>query len=99
MKTLKFSRKKHSALLLFFFSLKVRVAMAFTAETPGLHPSLHEGMGRTYGRFGHKQIGCIDNQILLPMVLRCALFARARSPFQNEAQVVFKFLIRLQWNL
>ena len=73
--------------------------MAFTAETRGLHPSLHEGMGRTYGRFGHKQIGCIDNQILLPMVLRCALFARARSPFQNEAQVVFKFLIRLQWNL
>ena len=36
MQTLKFSRKKDSALLLFFFSFKVRVAMRVTAEMCGM---------------------------------------------------------------
>ena len=35
MKTLKLSRKKESASLLFFLSLKVRAAVRFTAETRG----------------------------------------------------------------
>ena len=36
MQTLKFSRKKDSAFLLFFFSFKVRVAMRFTAKMCGM---------------------------------------------------------------
>ena len=43
---------------------------------------------RTDGRsgYGHvttKIFGCIGYQIFLPMVLRCACFARPRAPLQN----------------
>ena len=58
MLTLKFSRKKESALLLlYFFSLKVWVAMQFTAETRGclkckISPRLSWTGGRTYASYG-----------------------------------------------
>ena len=31
-----------------------------------------------------KFLGCIDNQIFLPMVLRCARFGRGRAPLKTQ---------------
>ena len=60
--------------------LKVRVAMRFNAETRGylkckISPRLTPMGGHTYGRLRTifsepKFLGCIDNEIFLPMVLR-----------------------------
>ena len=90
MQTLKFSRKKDSALLLFSFlseslgghaiyrrNAQVLVTRNFTTAYMN---------GWTYvcahGRFFQNQnfFGCINNQIFLPMVLPCARIARAMSP-------------------
>ena len=63
--------------------------MRFTAEIASIwnakfHPGIHEGVDvRTDVRtiFSElKFLGCIDNQIFLPMVLR---FARARAPLKT----------------
>ena len=66
--------------VVFFLSLKFRVAMRFTAETRGylkckISPRLTWMGGRKYGRVrtifsGPKFLGCIDNQVFLPTVLR-----------------------------
>ena len=64
--------------VVFFLSLKVRVAMRFTAETHGyLNSKIFTPpyiTGWTYGTIlsEPKFLGCIDNQIFLPMVLSCA---------------------------
>ena len=61
-----------------FLSLKVRVAIQFTAKTCGtwngkFHPSLHEGWTYIGALFSEpKFLGCIDYQIFLHMVLHCA---------------------------
>ena len=91
MQTRKFSRKKESALLLLFLSLKVREAMRFTAETcrnvrvlemQNFIPAYMQGW--TYASRTiieePKFLGCIDYQIFLPMVLLYASFAHARAP-------------------
>ena len=79
---IKISRRKESALLLLFLSQKVREGMRFTAETPGpwnakVYPGLHEevDVGTYLVRtiFSEpKFLGCINDQIFLTMVLRCA---------------------------
>ena len=85
--TLKLSRKKESASLLFFFFLFLGVRR-FTSETGGclkckIPPWLTWRGIRTYWRvrtifLEPKFMGCIDNQIFLPIVLRCE--ARVRAP-------------------
>ena len=80
--TLKFSRKKD------FLSLKVRAAVQFTAETGSVlemqnfTSTYMKGRTdvRTYVRMDEISLGCINKQIFLPMVLRCARFACARPP-------------------
>ena len=80
----------HCCCCCFFLSLKVRVAMRFTAETRGflkckISPLLTWRGGRTYA--------CIDNQIFLLMMLRCARFSLAReSSFKRQKPHLFKRL-------
>ena len=90
MQTLKLSRKKKIGfVVVILLSLKVWVAIRFTAEkregswNTKFHPGLHERW--TYVRTilrEPKFLGFIlwDNQIFLPMVLRCALLAREGAP-------------------
>ena len=77
-KTLKFSRKIESALLLLYFSLSkspggyaIYRRNARLLEMENFTPAYMKG-GSTYERFSH-------NQIFIPMVLRWARFRRARE--------------------
>ena len=89
MQTLKLSRKKESVLLLlFYYLLKSGLLYDLPRKREGswntkFHPGLHEGW--TYVRTilrEPKFLGFIlwDNQIFLPMVLRCARLASAGAP-------------------
>ena len=88
--TLKFSRKKDSALLLFSFLSQSLSGHAIyrlntrVLETRNFTTAYMNGWTYVcaHGRFSQNQnfFGCIDNQIFLPMVLPCARFALAMSP-------------------
>ena len=60
--------------------------MRFTAEIASIenakfHPGVHEGVDVRTIFSELKFLGCIDNQIFLPMVLR---FAPARAPLKTN---------------
>ena len=58
---------------------------AWVIEMQKFHPGLHEGVDvRTDVRriFSDQILGRMDNQIFLPMVLRCTRLARERAPLK-----------------
>ena len=80
-----------SASLLFFLFLKVRVAMQFTIETREyltceiLPLSYMKGWTCVRTIFSEiKFLGCIDNKMILPMVLRFAHFKRESEAYNNN---------------
>ena len=83
MQTLKFKSEERIGFVVVVFSLKVRVAMRFTAEPAGtwnriFQSGLHEGVDvRTYFLQNPNFLDAF-----LPMVLHCARFARARAPLK-----------------
>ena len=54
---------------------------------------------RTYGHVTIKSLWCIDNQIFLPMVLRCALFARYRWRYLFLLKVTPIFNLDMQFSI
>ena len=80
MQTLKLSRKKESASLFGSGWLCDLLPKRECNENAKFHPGLHEAVDvRTDDFLRTKFLGCIVQQIFLPMVLRCAPFARECS--------------------
>ena len=96
MKTLKLSRKKESASLLLFFiskspgSCAIYCRNARVLEMQNFTPAYMKGWTYVRTIFSEpKFLGFIDNQIFLPMVLRCVRFACERAPHFPKLKQIF----------
>ena len=91
MQTLKLSRKKESVSLLLFFISKspggcaIYCRNARVLEMQNFTPAYRKGWTYVRTIFSEpKFLGCIIYQIFLPMVFRCARFARESSAINNN---------------